>query len=228
MNPNEYIHSGTCTEAQGFGENDTGVYHTQGYLGHTGIDVICGWGTPIKPFVPIYVYKILTVEHPSNDGTGFTGVFGIDADGNEWLYGHCDPTCVVGKWYQTTDTIGTEANHGSVFQGGVEITLAMQAAGDQRGHHRHVQYRLCDKRLINDGSSYLTTTGGGYYQDAQGFYYQFRFPDNGFAGCIDWSLQLGSLSDKLLGAANVLTAQHDPDATSVQWFAALVKKLMGK
>lgn len=224
MTPTEYIHQGTCNETQGFGANANDSYASEGLLGHTGIDINCGWGTPINPYVPIYVYKILTVEHPSNDGTGFTGVFGIDVDGNEWLYGHCNPTAEVGKWYQTTDVIGTEANHGQVYDGELEITLTMQAAGDERGHHRHIQCRPCTRKLTNDGSSYLTTVNGGYYKDAQGYYYQFNLPNNGEAGCVDWSLKFGSLSDQVAGAEDELAAQSKTD-TNLSLFAQLLKKI---
>lgn len=132
-----------CAIGQGFGGNATATYKEGGLLGHTGIDHSCGFGSEIKScFDTEYVYKVLTKENPANDGSGFTGVFTIVDNGIEtfeFLYGHCNPSVKVGQILTKGTVLGTEANNGEVYQGGVRITLAMQKAGDQRGTHRHDQ-----------------------------------------------------------------------------------------
>jgi hypothetical protein len=84
--------------------------------------------------------------------------------------------------------IAKEGNHGVVYSGNTLITLAMQAAGDQRGHHRHHQKRpvIETKQLSGTGLS----TSSGTYRDGDGNYYQVYDYTNGFNGCIDWTFPL--------------------------------------
>lgn len=181
-----------CYEGQPFGENYNPSYHAGGLIGHTGEDWSCGFGTPIHSQFDGYVYKVLTPEAPSQDGSGFTGVFMIVDNGIEcfeWMVGHCNPSVTVGTHVKKGDVIGSEANHGKVYSGNIEITLAMQKAGDQRGNHRHYQKRAVMKvARTGGGNRYLTTypadsmAGGYLYLD--GFYYQIFNYDNGFNGCI--------------------------------------------
>jgi hypothetical protein len=184
------INKDSCTFNQGFGVNPA-VYAP--LHGHTGIDLACGFGTPIHSPVDMYAYKVLTKESPAHDGSGFTGVFGIVDDGiesYEYLIGHCDPSVQQGAHVKQGDIIGTEANHGLVFQNGVQITLAMQAAGDRRGAHRHNQKRPVWKvPRTRPGYEYLDCysdeAAGSIYRDAQGMYYEVWDYDDGFHGCID-------------------------------------------
>jgi len=176
----------TCTTTQGFGENANGAYSREGLKGHTGRDIVCGFGSKIYPERRIYVYKVLDgTNQIANDGSGFTGVFGIDEEGHEWLYGHCVTLATEGKWYETTDVIGLESNKGEVYAGGIRITKSMQDAGDTRGHHRHVQKRECE--LVDE----LTKIPLYNYQwqplQFNGKYVQIRDYNNGFNGCVDWS-----------------------------------------
>lgn len=176
----------TCTEGQPFGANYNPSYIAGGLKGHTGQDWACGFGTPIHTPYDGYVYKILNKEHPASDGSGFTGVFILVDNGIEsfeYLVGHCDPTVVAGTLVQKGDQIGTEANHGEVFAGNIQITLAMQEAGDQRGHHRHEQKRPYMKTTTLNGTG-LSIEGGGMCT-YQGFYYQVFDYNNGYDGCID-------------------------------------------
>lgn len=182
-----------CYEGQGFGENANNSYASSGLSGHTGQDWACGFGTPIKSPFNGFVYKVLTKENPSNDGSGFTGVFMIVDDGIEcfeWLIGHCNPSVAEGQQVKAGDIIGTEANHGTVFTGNVQITLAMQAAGDERGSHRHEQKRPV-QRLMQTRSGYVyldrysDNPAGSIYRDATGGYYEVFDYWNGFHGCVD-------------------------------------------
>lgn len=177
----------SCVFTQSFGENKNNSYASSGLKGHTGKDIVCGYGTKIYPYKRIFVYKVLDgVDQKANDGSGFTGVFGIDEDGNEWLYGHCDTIAKEGQWYETDEAIGAESNHGTVFVGGTQITLEMQAAGDTRGHHRHNQKRVCiPVEKTEPGKKYLTSYAGGFaYINHR--YYQIVAPDNGYNGCVDY------------------------------------------
>lgn len=172
--------------SQYFGENDNGSYLAGGLLGHTGTDEVVGYGTPIHAYFDMKVYKVLTKSSPANDGSGFTGVFGIVEtllETFEILYGHCDPTVEEGAIIKAGDIIGTEANHGEIYSGSTHITLAMQAAGDHRGSHRHIQKRLVRKMLTPTPGVLYLTHGFGYFTD--GWYYEIVNYNNGYGGCVD-------------------------------------------
>ncbi|MGY3406088.1 peptidoglycan hydrolase-like protein with peptidoglycan-binding domain [Bradyrhizobium sp. GM5.1] len=184
------VNPDTCRMDQGFGSNPQ-IYAP--LKGHPAIDVDCGYGSLVHSPFDMYVYKVLTVANPANDGSGFTGVFGIVDNGielYEYLIGHCDPKCSPGQNIKAGEVIGTEANHGLVFSNGVQITLAMQKAGDKRGSHRHCQKRtlrrtsqtLPEKKYL---SSYSDWPAGSVYRDATGNYYEIWDYDSGFNGCVD-------------------------------------------
>lgn len=161
-----------------------------------GVDHDCGFGSPIHSYWDSeYVYKVLTKENPSNDGTGFTGVFTIVEQNGvvfEFLYGHCNPSPdLLGKTITKGTVIGTQANNGEVYSGGVRITLDMQKAGDTRGTHRHDQARMLRKDTKVDGiTKYLSTLGGGYLY-LNGYFYAIPNYNNGYNGCFDWTKPFG-------------------------------------
>lgn len=177
----------TCTQTQGFGFNYNPFYSASNLRGHPGYDVRCGYGTPIHSPFDGWVYKVLTVNNPANDGTGYTGVFMIVDDGTEcfeWHVGHCDPCVAEGDSIHKGDVIGFEANHGTVYSGNVQITHAMQKAGDQRGNHRHYQKRpLMPVRTTRISDNYITSRGGSPYFTA-GFFYKIPNYNNGYNGCV--------------------------------------------
>lgn len=161
-------------------------------IGHTGVDVSCGFGTPITSVFSGIAYKVLTKENPANDGSGFTGVFQIVDNGIEcfeWLTGHCDPSVQEGSLLFAGGVLGAEANHGLVYSGGVLVTLAQQNAGSTSGSHRHYQKRpIMPVKQTSGSYKYLSRhsdspAGTVYYSD--GFYYQIFNYNNGFHGCID-------------------------------------------
>jgi hypothetical protein len=180
-----------CTEAQGFALNYNPLYHSGGLLGHTGVDVNCGYGTPIASLTSGMVYSTFPIEHPASDG--YTAVFVLTEtplEVFEMSYGHVSEIdCSIGQIVQVGDIIAKEGNHGIVYVGNTLITLAMQAAGNHDGHHRHYQKRVLKKvaRTV-PGKRYLQTAQGLYY--ANGFYYEYYDQDNGFASCVDWTLPL--------------------------------------
>ena len=179
-----------CNITQPFGANATITYVKGGLKGHTGVDSSCGFGSPIQAlWGNEYVYKVLTKDSPSNDGTGFTGVFTIIDNGTEcfeFLYGHCNPSVKIGDILQKGQVLGTEANNGEVYFGNERITLDMQKNGDIRGHHRHDQARKLKKDVfIQPNTSYLDKVGGGKLFLNGGY---FAIPDyfNGYNGCYNW------------------------------------------
>jgi len=186
-----------CSIGQGFAANATSSYVKGGLKGHPGVDSSCGYDSKIDSYWDKeYVYKILTVDNPANDGSGFTGVFTIvEQDGQcfEFLYGHCNPAPnLLGKWITKGSHIGTEANNGLVFNGGFQITLEMQKEGDRRGSHRHDQARQLRKALKRtDGVPYLTGLGGGVF-NLDNYFYEIVNFNNGYNGCFDWTSYLPS------------------------------------
>jgi len=181
-----------CTIVQGLKENATDTYKKSGLIGHSGIDSYCGYGTPINSYWDKeYVYKVLTKENPSNDGSGFTGIFTIVEQNGKcfvFLYGHCNPNPnLLGKTIAKNTFIGREANNGEVYSNGIRITLEMQKAGDMRGSHRHDQARELRKdATLQPNTKYLSSLGGGYFF-YDGFFYAIPNYDNGLNGCFDWT-----------------------------------------
>lgn len=179
-----------CKITQPFGGNATITYVKGGLKGHTGVDSSCGFGSPIKAlWGSEYVYKVLSKEDSSNDGTGFTGIFTIVDNGTEcfeFLYGHCNPSVKVGDILQKGQVIATEANNGEVYSGNERITLDMQRNGDTRGSHRHDQARKLKKEIfIKDNTVYLAKLNGGYLFH-NGAYYSVPDYWNGYNGCYNW------------------------------------------
>lgn len=236
-----------CTVTQGFGGHGNASYTAQGLMGHPGVDTEGLYGSLIRSPVEMAVYKILTKENPAHDGSGFTGVFGIVDDGiecYEYLIGHCDPIVSVGQVVKMGDLIAREANHGPVYFKGIPITLAMQAAGDQRGHHRHNQKRPVMKvQHTQPQFSYLSVysdgPAGAIYRDLQGYYYQIWSHNNGFNGCIDPTksvferdLTIGATGYDVFVLQNILVREGVATFTPTGYFgnltAAALKKLQDK
>jgi len=177
--------NGTIT--QPYGANYNGYYLANGLKGHMGVDYVQGYGSPIKAFVKGAVYALRTLDNPTNDG--YTCVYTLcrtPLEDFEFSYGHLNPTAVIGMLVNVGDQVGTEANHGTVFSGGTQITLAMQKAGDRRGSHLHAQKRPIKRVLRTVFSKRYLQNGDGLYRDTEGYYYEVYDNDNGFAGCTDF------------------------------------------
>lgn len=176
---------------------------------HYGVDIDNGHGSPVRSyFKEEYVYKVLTKENPSNDGTGFTGVFTIvEQDGFvfEFLYGHCNPTVQVGAILTKGTILGTQSNNGESYSKGERITLEMQRNGDTRGSHRHDQMRMLRKdTTIQPNTRYLDNYGGSFLQK-DGFY--FAVPNYGKNnGTVNW---LDETPQKPTHITNFLKALDD-------------------
>lgn len=181
---------GLCNVAQRFGENQVSVYQQGGLSGHPGWDIHCGYGSVIVAPFDMYIYSVIDKNSPLLGPEGYTQVGAIvetPLETFEWIIGHCDPVTSPGAVARGT-AIATEANHGPVWDAGVQITRAMQAAGDKRGSHRHYQKRPVVKVTKTMGGTYLNAYG--YYEDPQGSFYQVYAPNNGYAGCVDWMAPL--------------------------------------
>jgi hypothetical protein len=176
----------TCSEGQPFGGNYNPLYNGIGLKGHPGQDWSCGWGTPISSRYAGLAYKVFTFIN-TPDKEGFTEVDLIVDDGFEcfeWQVGHLNPGIAPGTEVKVGDIIGAEANHGPVYSGNILITVPMQKAGDQRGHHRHYQKRPLFRTQHPNGHL-LAGQNGSTYRDDNGFYLQVWDWDNGYNGCVD-------------------------------------------
>lgn len=246
MNPDQ------CAVTQVFGGNANPSYAGIGLKGHPGEDAHCGLGTPGHSPYNMDVYKVLTAKSPARDGSGFTGIFGIVDNGIEcfeFLIGHCDPLIPVVAGNDVVkvkkmDLIYTEANHGLVYQDGVQITLAMQAAGDHRGSHRHYQKRPVQKvKQTQLGEHYLDcysdNPAGTFYRDAEGFYYKTWDYSNGYNGCVDPTksvflrdLKVGCFGYDVFCLQNILVKEGCASFAPTGYFGTLtlvaMKKLQDK
>lgn len=228
---------------QQFGSNDNSSYLANGLKGHTGTDCAVGYGTPIHSPVDMLVYKVLTVDAPAHDGSGFTGVFGIHDDGvecYEFLVGHCDPSVQVGQEIKVGDVIGFEANHGTVYGPHGLVTLAQQAAGNHDGSHRHYQKRpVMKQQQTAPGYMYLDLysdlPAGSIYRDAEGFYYWIQAYTNGYHGCcsptqsiFERDLTLGSTGYDVYVLQRLMAKQGLFTAAPTGYFGTLTQAAVGK
>lgn len=192
-----------CYEAQGFAQNYNPAYHAGGLLGHTGVDVHCGWGSPIYSIVAGEVISTFAVERPASDG--FTAIFILvktPLEYFEWCIGHVSEINVkIGDQVKVGDLIGKEGNYGTVYSGNRLITLAEQRAGNHEGAHRHYQkrpvVRVTRPQSFKVGESYLqqvltydTHVEAHIYTDAEGMMYRIYDYQNGYNGCVDWAAPL--------------------------------------
>lgn len=184
----------TCQLGQGFSLNANPSYHAGGLIGHSGIDVNCGWNSPIAALCSGLVYSTFPVNKPASDG--YTAVFTLvetPLETFEFSYGHvAEIDCTIGQQVKVGDIIAKEGNHGTVYVGNQLITLAQQAAGNHDGHHRHYQKRpvIKTKNFSDILKNMGLSNALGWYRDPEGYYYQVYDYFNGFNGCVDWSVPL--------------------------------------
>lgn len=172
-----------CERTQGYYENVANAYAPM--KGHGGIDMTCGYGSPVGWPLDGVVSNILNDKNKASDG--YWAVYTISeykGQIGELCCGHLSRIDVE-VWDKITkgQIVGLEGNKGMVFQNGERITLEMQAQGDKRGSHRHWQWRPLIQRLtFNPKKTYITSYGMGTYKDKDGFFYEVLEPDNGFRG----------------------------------------------
>lgn len=171
-----------------------GVVNNANGVKHCGVDEVAGYGkTYHAKYDGEFVYKILDVNHPANDGSGFTGVFTIIDNGVEcfeFLYGHGDALVTIGQICHRGTPIMTEANHGEVYSGNTRITLDMQKNGDKRGSHAHNQKRILRKDSeLQPNTQYITGMDGKPYR-LNNYFFAIPYYNNGTNGCVNWTLPL--------------------------------------
>lgn len=174
-----------CIETQGFYDYKNNLYASliPPMKGHGGIDINCGYGTPIECPLDGYVYSVFDDKRPAADG--YWAIFMIceyKGQIGELCIGHVSKLFVdIGQTIKKGDVIALEGNHGVVYDGTTLITLAMQKAGDQRGHHRHWQWRPLKKSKTPIGEC-LSDFTGRIYTDKEGMVYQIPNWLNGYHG----------------------------------------------
>lgn len=210
-----------CLISQGFGQNANPLYAGAGQKGHTGVDEVCGYGTPVHALKKGLVYKIIDDIRPAADGSGYWGVFIISEENGvvcEWQVGHLSKIlCKIGDVVEPWTIIGEEGNRGGVYSGGIQITKAMQDAGDKRGSHRHWNKKILKKKTYaqrdTEGGQYLTAVTSMFdaFQDSNGFFYQVQDFRNGYNGSVDCALDI----DAGYKAINEHNAEPTPEEIKV-------------
>jgi peptidoglycan hydrolase-like protein with peptidoglycan-binding domain len=131
----------------------------------------------------MYIYDVVTVDTAGPQG--YTYVMGLVENGIEcfeYQIGHCDPLVTKGTSVKKGDIIGTEANHGPVFSGNRQITLAEQKVGNREGAHQHHQKRPLKRA---DQPPHNLNKGYNFSNPINGIYYEIWDYFNGYNGCID-------------------------------------------
>lgn len=194
------MHPTICSRAQGFGENANPFYKGVGLRGHPGVDVHCGYGSPILSPVSGIVSSTFAVERPAADGFTMIAILvETELEIGEFQIGHVSEIDVkIGDHVTIGQLIGKEGNKGEVYSGNRLITLADQRAGNHEGSHRHYQWRVVSKKndkmtgvpCLAQCITYPDHVENGLYRDAQGFLYEMYNHENGYAGCTDFTAPL--------------------------------------
>lgn len=170
-----------CITTQNFTGNANPLYKGIGMKGHGGTDLKCGWGTEIESPLDGYVYSMYDATHKASDG--YYAVYMISQYKGQWgelCIGHLNPSVKIGDRIKKGDVLGTEGNHGIVYEDGVLITIAEQKNGSQKGHHRHWQWRPLE-RSLSFKQPCLIDYKGQIYKD-EGYTYYIPNYYNGYNG----------------------------------------------
>jgi len=173
-----------CTRGQPFGANFNDSYKPM--LGHPANDESCGYGSDVRPYCGGTVTGTFTPQEPAYGG--YTCVFILcetELELVEHSIGHLSQVHVsIGQEVTKDTVIGKEGNKGLVFSGGIQITQEMQAAGDTRGSHRHVQWRPVIRQKDTSQGRFILNKNG-YFKDKDGYAFKVYDWDNGYNGCVD-------------------------------------------
>ncbi len=175
-----------CPVGQGFGENFNNSY--KGILGHPGVDEACGYGTDIKSYMSgdVIGLKQPDPENP-NRFPYIQMLCKTDVEDFEFIVGHVSEINVaLDVRVEEGDIIGKEGNFGKVFSGNVLVSEERKKSGDKSGSHRHSQKRPLYKVSSTKPYKRYVQTPQGLYRDEEGFYYEYVFPYNRYAGCVNW------------------------------------------
>lgn len=194
--------SNACYQAQGFGSNPNPLYNGEGIKGHPGIDIHCGYGSPIISPVNGLVFSTFQPERPATDGYTKIAIYvETDLEMGEFEIGHVSEIdCKIGDRVTIGQVIGKEGNKGPVYSGDTLITLAQQAAGNHDGSHRHYQWRPVGAKnarmtgvpCLSQNITYPDHVTNGVWHDANGMVAEMYDHANGYDGCVDWTAPLFS------------------------------------
>ena len=182
-----FKHSRKGFISQGFAQNANGAYKKQGLIGHTGVDWVHGYGTPVQTDNKGFVYKVYTEgDRKDNWQAVYQLVKLTKHTYMEVTIGHLSEIYVKeGQTLPEDYFVGAEGNKGMVFSQGVRITPTMQRNGDRRGSHVHESYRPCERVKKISRKEYYLLKDGKKYKDKAGYFYQIINRDNGVRGCVD-------------------------------------------
>lgn len=180
----KYKDKGTIT--QGFSQNLNPLYNKLGLPGHTGVDSTKGYGSLIQFDNTGVIYKVWRPQERADNWCAIHQLVHISGDNYmEVVIGHCKSIFVTeGETVLEGQYAGTEGNYGLVYAGGVQITPAMQDAGDRRGSHRHEAFRPVLRVAKTVSGQHYLNRKVGRYQDKDGYFYQIARKD-AWQGYID-------------------------------------------
>lgn len=181
-----FPYRGTRYISQNFGQNANGSYQSNGFTGHTGMDIVGQHRENIYASCDGLVYSTMNKDNP--DLMKYRAVFQlIEEDGiaYELAYGHLMDIYVEPNTFVKKGTlIGTQGNTGNVFTGGKEVTAKMKENNSPAGSHLHFQLRLLKKNDKLDKKTVKLVDANGLLK-IDGYYFEIPEYNNGFNGCVD-------------------------------------------
>lgn len=176
---------------QRFGENKNNSYSASGLLGHTGIDVVAPYDTPIYSAVVAPIFRYINFGAPVRAYRALYQVVDFPDRSLEISYGHCNRK--LDGTGTDTSPICTMGNSGDVYSDGVYVNPEVRDKPPHPGTHLHFQVR----ELVKDGSYNMSAPDQNgkarqyiYHSDGtpfmrNGFFYRITDYWNGYNGCID-------------------------------------------
>lgn len=178
-----------ATITQHFGDNANGSYASDGLKGHTAIDLVSVYNSPILAAVTGEVYSLMNKDNP--DPMKYRAVFQIYDDidySYEVSYGHCNFIYAEeGKVYeqgQPLSGLASEGNTGTCYVGNHLISREEKLGGSTAGFHTHFQTRKCIRVTKRDPKKHYLENSEGRLK-RNDFYYEIVDYDNGYNGCVD-------------------------------------------
>jgi murein DD-endopeptidase MepM/ murein hydrolase activator NlpD len=158
--------------AQKFGGNPD-IYASRGVSGHTGVDYVKGYGALHQVDNEGYVYKVYKPLERADRWVGVYMLVPYGKDFMEVVMGHFSKVLVdEGDTVYEGSYVGYEGNSGFVISGGMEITPAMQDAGNKQGAHVHESYRPVRKVKTKTKGKFYLSGHNGDYKDKDGYLYE--------------------------------------------------------
>jgi len=179
------------TITQGFGLNLTGAYNAIGLKGHTGIDVIAPYDTPIIPAVLAPIYRAINFGAPIRSYRAIYQIVDTALYSYEVSYGHCNQK-LSGSGLDGSP-IATVGNSGDVYENGVYVNPEARSTPPYRGTHLHFQVRKLVRTMDVDMKKgdkngrirqFIYNSDGTLFR-RDGLAYEVEDYWNGFNGCVE-------------------------------------------